>query len=158
LYADRIRYVEQLRRYHDAFAPEQVLVLIYDDFRRDNERTVRDVLRFLDVDDGVALDPVEANPTVRLRSRRLHDALLSVAVGDGVAARTASTLVKSLTSRGVRRRALQATRQRVLYADPRPPDEGLMIELRRRFKPAVVELSEYLGRDLLSLWDYGRVD
>ncbi|MGO9320439.1 MAG: sulfotransferase family protein, partial [Solirubrobacteraceae bacterium] len=47
-YTDRVRYVEQLRRFHDAFPAEQVLVLIYDDFRRDNEATVRAVLRFLD--------------------------------------------------------------------------------------------------------------
>jgi len=32
LYSEHVRYVEQLRRYHTAFAPENVLVLIYDDF------------------------------------------------------------------------------------------------------------------------------
>ena len=41
---------------------EQMLVLIYDDFRADNEATVRRVLRFLEVDDGVPIEPVEANP------------------------------------------------------------------------------------------------
>ena len=46
LYSEHVRYVEQLRRYHDAFSPEQVLVLIYDDFRAANEETVRAVLRF----------------------------------------------------------------------------------------------------------------
>ena len=37
MYSDHVRYVEQLRRYHDVFPPEQVLVLIYDDFRADND-------------------------------------------------------------------------------------------------------------------------
>ncbi len=32
-YSERVRYLEQLRRYHAVFPPEQVLVLIYDDFR-----------------------------------------------------------------------------------------------------------------------------
>ena len=31
-----------------------------------------------------------------------------------------------------------------------------MSELRRRFKGEVVALSEYLGRDLVTLWGYGR--
>jgi Sulfotransferase family len=31
LYSEYVRYVEQLRRYHERFPPEQVLVLIYDD-------------------------------------------------------------------------------------------------------------------------------
>jgi RNAse (barnase) inhibitor barstar len=29
-----------------------------------------------------------------------------------------------------------------------------MLELRRRFKDEVLALSEYLGRDLVTLWDY----
>ena len=33
-----------------------------------------------------------------------------------------------------------------------------MRELRARFKPEVVALSEYLGRDLVSLWGYRDVD
>ncbi len=45
-----------------------VLVLIYDDFRADNEATVRRVLRFLEVDDTAPIEPREANPTVRVRS------------------------------------------------------------------------------------------
>jgi hypothetical protein len=33
-----------------------------------------------------------------------------------------------------------------------------MLELRRRFKPQVDALSEYLGRDLVGLWRYDRLD
>src|SRR6202035_4018433 len=51
LYSEHVQYVEQLRRYHAVFPPEQVLVLIYDDYRRDNDATVRTVLRFLEGDD-----------------------------------------------------------------------------------------------------------
>ncbi len=74
LYSERVRYVEQLRRYHEVFAPEQMLVLIYDDFRDDNAAAVRSVLRFLAVDEDVELPAVQANPSVAVRSLRL-DAL-----------------------------------------------------------------------------------
>jgi hypothetical protein len=33
-----------------------------------------------------------------------------------------------------------------------------MLELRRRFKPEVTALSEYLGRDLVALWGYDHLD
>jgi hypothetical protein len=33
-----------------------------------------------------------------------------------------------------------------------------MLELRRRFEPEVRALSEYLDRDLVSLWGYEEVD
>ena len=73
-----MRYVEQLRRYHAHFPHEQVLVLIYDDLRRDNEATVRRVLRFLGVDDTLAIAASEANPTVRMRSQQLEDSVESI--------------------------------------------------------------------------------
>jgi hypothetical protein len=48
--------------------------------------------------------------------------------------------------------------KRTVYGEPPEPDPGLMLELRRRFKGEVVALSEHLGRDLVSLWGYDRLD
>jgi hypothetical protein len=158
LYSDHVRYVEQLRRFHAVLAPEQVLVLVYDDFRAENEATVRRVLRFLEVDDSVAIDATEANPTVRARSRRLHELAHTFSVGRGPLSRAVKTSVKALTPDTARRRALAATRQRLLYAQPKPTDEALMRELKRRFKGEVVAVSEYLNRDLVSLWGYDSID
>ncbi len=157
LYSDNVRYVEQLRRFYAVFAPEQVLVLIYDDFRRDNEATVRAVLRFLEVDDTVPVETIEANPSVRVRSQRLHRLVHQVEVGRNPVSRAVKTGIKALTTRQLRRQALRGTRRRVVFADTRPPDESVMLEMRRRFKPEVVALSEYLGRDLVTLWGYDRV-
>jgi len=148
-YTDRVAYVEQLRRYEERFGPEQVLVLIYDDFRADNEGTVRAVLRFLDVDAEVPIEPVEANPSVRVRSLRRDDAVRAVHAGRGPlgrGAKAAGALVPGRIRAGVRRR--------FLYADPEPPDPELMAELRRRFRPEVVALGRHLNRDLVSLWGY----
>jgi hypothetical protein len=41
---------------------------------------------------------------------------------------------------------------------PSAPDEALMAELRRRYRPEVQALSEYLDRDLIELWGYDRLD
>jgi len=158
LYSEHVRYAEQLRRFHDVLPAEQVLVLIYDDFRADNEATVRKVLRFLELDDTVAVRATEANPTVRARSPRLHDLVHAFAVGRGPLSRTVKRSVKALTPDGLRRQALRSTRQRLLYVEPEPPDEALMKQLRRRFKPEVVAAGEYLNRDLVSLWGYDRLD
>ncbi len=153
-YSEHVRYVDQLRRYHARFPPEQVLVLIYDDFRLDNEATVRTVLRFLDVDDKHPIDVLEANPTTpTVRFQELDDLLSSVSVGRAPISRAAKTTIKALTPEKLRRDALGTVR-RLAYSDPPPPDERLMMELRRRFKPEVVALSEYLDRDLVALWGY----
>jgi hypothetical protein len=149
-YSDHVRYVDQLRRYHDAFSREQVLVLIYDDFRRENEATVRRVLRFLDVDDAAPVEVMDANPTVAVRSVWLDSVVRSLYAGRGPLARTA----KALVPRALRGGALESFRRRVVYGKPAPPDEDFALELRSRFKGEVVALSEYLDRDLVSLWGY----
>jgi hypothetical protein len=156
-YSDQVRYVEQLTRYREAFSPEQVLVLIYDDFLSDNETTVRSVLRFLEVDDRQSLQPIHANVTTwSVRSQQTEDLLRSVALGQGGLSRVAKAAATAVTTRRLRHMALRAIRRRVVVAEP--PDAELMLELRRRFKPEVVALSEYLERDLVALWGYDALD
>jgi hypothetical protein len=157
VYSEYVHYVEQLRRYHAVFPPEQVLVLIYDDFRSDNESTVRSVLQFLGVDAAAAIEATDANPTVRVRSLRMYELVRSLYMGRGPVARTLKAGVKALTPRRLRRDALRTLRRRVLYGKPRPADEQLMLQLRRRFEGEVVELSEYLDRDLVRLWGYDSI-
>jgi hypothetical protein len=154
LYSEHVRYVEQLRRYHDHFARRNVKVLIYDDFRADNAQIVRSVLRFLDVDDSVPVRPVQANPTVRPRSQRLNELVHSVGVGRGPMSRAVKESIKAVTPAGPRRSAFHAVRRNLVFGSPQPPDDQLMTELRIRFKGEVVALSEYLDRDLVKLWGY----
>jgi hypothetical protein len=156
LYSEHVRYVEQLRRYEELFAPEQMLVLIYDDFRADNEGTVRQILRFLELDDSAPVHVKDANPTVVVRSPRLHELSQAVALGQSPAARAANAAVKALGQRNVRRAV--AIRERLLMGSPRSADDALMPELRRRYKPEVQALSEHLDRDLVTLWGYDRLD
>jgi hypothetical protein len=156
-YSEYVHYVEQLRRYQEVFPAERILVLVYDDFRRDNEATVREVLRFLDVDDTVPVEAAEVNPTVHARSQRLNELVHAVGVGRGPVSRTLRAGIKALTPGKLRRRALYAVRRRLVFAEPPPPDERLMAELRSRFKSEVVSLSEHLDRDLVSLWGYDDV-
>jgi hypothetical protein len=153
-YSEYVRYLDQLRRYHAVFSPEQVLVLIYDDFRADNDGTVRAVLRFLEVDDTHALELTEANRSVRLRSKQLDDVTQAVSAGRGPVMRVVKAPVKALSSRRLRHGALRLARRRLLYAKPPPADDQVMLALRRGFKAEVVALSDYLGRDLVSLWGY----
>ena len=158
-YSDHVRYVEQLRRYRDLFDSKQVLILIYDDFRRDNKAAVRAVLRLLGVDETVPVDVMDVNRTNRsMRSQALDDVVHAVSVGRGPASRFAKTAIKTLTPQRLRRDALHLTQRRIVHGETAPADQSLMLELRRRFKPEVVALSEYLDRDLVSLWGYDKLD
>jgi sulfotransferase family protein len=160
LYTDHVRYVEQLRRYHAVFAPEQVLTLIYDDFRRDNAAALARVLRFLEVDETAPVEAVETTRLDGVRSQRLHQMgrAMTVARRNPQAAGRLSRAANAIAPKALRSQAFRRLWRRVVFSAPAPPDERLMLELRRRFKPEVVELSDYLGRDLVSEWGYDSID
>jgi hypothetical protein len=156
-YADHVRYVEQLRRYEAVLPRENLLVIVYDDFRSDNAATLARVLRFLGVDDTHEFDPLEAERTTRtVRSHQLDDALHSVAMGRAPIARGARAALKAMTPRALRRGTWAALRARGVYRDAPPPDEALMGELRERFRGEVEALSAYLDRDMIECWGYDR--
>ena len=159
-YSDHVRYVEQLSRFEEHFPRERILVLIYDDFRAENEETVRRVLSFLGVDETVPVAPVETETLTSVRSPRLHRLARRLRLAErnpdaaGAGARTLGAVLPS-SLRGERARALW---RRAVYGRPPQADPELMAELRRRFKPEVEALSDHLGRDLVSLWGYDRLD
>jgi hypothetical protein len=159
MYSELVRYTEQLRRYHAVFPPEQVLVLIYDDFRADNQGTVRQVLRFIDVDDTLPVPEVELESLRTPRWVLLDQAMraLSIARRSGPATNLSHRL-RSLTPDALRDSdTLASLWQSIRYTETPPPDEQLMLELRRRFKGEVEAVSEYLGRDLVTLWGYDSI-
>jgi hypothetical protein len=152
-YSEHVRYTEQLRRYHAAFPREQVLVLIYEEFRADNEGTVREVLRFLELDDAGPVDVVEANPTVGVRSPRAYQAVRSLYLGRSPGTRALKGAIKAITPQRLRRHALGRTHA-AQWGAPPPADPELMRELRHRYRAEVEAVSEYLDRDLVSFWGY----
>jgi hypothetical protein len=159
LYSDHVRYTEQLRRLAEVFPPEQVLVLIYEDFRRDNESIVRQVLEFLGVDSSVPIEPVETKPLDAVRSMRLHK-FRRVVRKAGLNPAKRGRLVKAIDAlppRSLSSDSISAAFRRVAYRPQRPADDELMLELRRRFKGEVQAASDYLGRDLVTLWGYDRI-
>jgi hypothetical protein len=157
-YSEQVRYAEQLRRFRERFSSEQVLVLIYDDFLRDNDATLRTVLRFLDVDDEGTSPPIQANVTSwSVRSPQADEMLRSLALGRGGLSRPIHAAAKAVSSQRMRQTAMRAIRRRAVLGEPPPADPAETLELRRRFKADVVAISDYLGRDLVSLWHYDQL-
>ncbi|HUA11763.1 MAG TPA: sulfotransferase [Solirubrobacteraceae bacterium] len=158
MYSDHVRYVQELSRYAEHFPPEQMKILIYDDWRADNAGAVREVLRFLRVDEDVPLELREANPTVQVRSRHMHEMVHAVSVGHGPVSKAAKAAVKAVTPGGWRRQALYSAKRKFVFTEPDPVDDRFLRELRERYRGEVEALGEYLGRDMLSLWGYAPAD
>lgn len=157
LYSEHVKYVEQLQNYRAVFPADRMLVLIYEDFRADNEATLRKVLQFLEVDDSLSIEATEANPSYGVRSPQLHEAMRSLYMGRGRLSAVKAGITAT-TSRGLRRYLLRIAREQIVFGPPQQADQALMLALRRRFRGEVLALSEYLGRDLVALWGYDRLD
>lgn len=157
LYSDHLRYTEKVRRRHEALPPCQVRVLIHEDFRRDNRGTVQSLLGFLGLDGTVPVAPVEANPSLLVRSQAADDLVHRVTVDSGPVSSKVKVAIKAVTPKAMRRRAHQVVPSGALFGLVPAPDPVLMAELRARMKPEVMRFGDYLGRDLVALWGYGDV-
>jgi Sulfotransferase family len=150
-YSEHVRYTEQLRRFEDRFPPGHLLVLITDDLWGDTEATIRQVLRFLEVDDEHPIAPVNTNVTKRaVRAPWLRDALESAAAWRGPP--------RPGRGEALLRRTVRSVRRRAMMGETPPLDAQFALELRRRFKGEVEALGDYLGRDLVRLWGYEEVN
>jgi Sulfotransferase family len=158
LYREHIRYVEQLRRFHEMFGRDQVLTLIYDDFRADNIGSIRSVLRFLDVDDTAPGRAIEAEPVAGVRVPAMHRLAgrLQVARANPEGATRFARQLNAIMPDALRSAPVRRAWRRVAYTERPVPDAAFVAELRVQFRPEVEALSEYLGRDLIDLWGYDR--
>jgi hypothetical protein len=159
LYSEHVRYVEQLKRFHEAFPAEQVMVLIYDDFRQDNLAVLRRILEFLAVDPSLPLTAIQTKALKKVRSMALHrlagaarHAHRNPGAGGGL-----ERVLGAVSALPARSAALRKLASRVTYSGTSASDEAFLDELRVRFKPEVIALSEYLGRDLTALWGYDQI-
>lgn len=138
------RYSEQVQRYLDQFGRDQVLVIVFEEFRADPAGAYRAVLGFLGVDPEFEPDFEVVNAGLSRRSWRLQQLLLSPAV-----VRTARFVIP------VRLRpAVGRTWDRINSRGekPAPLDPNVARRLRDELQPDIERLEELIGRDLSRIW------
>jgi hypothetical protein len=152
-YAEHLRYKEQIERYRALFSPEQILLLIYEEYRDDNEATLQRIFDFLGVDQAEVPSMRAKVTSSSVRSPRAQELTRSLYLGKGLAGKL-KPAVKAMTSPAMRQRLLKA-QAHAQRREASPPSADFMQSLRRRYKDDVAALSDYLDRDLTALWGYG---
>jgi hypothetical protein len=140
IYSQVFDYAPQLRRYFEAFGPDRVLVILFDDFVADTPGVYRRTLEFLGVEPDFAPDLCVVNP-----AKPVSPGLTRFLARRPGLRKTIHALVPPQ----VQRKAMDAL-SRVAGAVPRPTK--LPRDLRQKLMPRVVprieELAGLLGRDL----------
>ena len=167
-YSRMAAFSEQIRRYLECFPPEQVKVVVFDDFRGNTREVYADVLRFLGVDDRVPLadaSPRNLNKRPRWRrlalwSRRLHPLAIKLARDpefprhpDYRQKFPANVLPTGLAV--FLHRAMVSVNSQRIAREPLDPEEERGV--KRRFRDEVGALGELLQRDLAALWGYDQL-
>ena len=150
-YREMARFAEQVPRYFDRFGRENVLVIIFDDFRADTPVTFRAVVDFLEVDSNYNITFDVRNPNKEVRLEWLQKLI----VGSGFSLMllkdrlTYLATTHALVPYAYRTRAVQGVIAVYTKYERRSP---LTTELRQRLaselESEIDALSALLDRDL----------
>lgn len=132
------RYHEALSRYFDVFPREQIHVFLFDDFRVDASRCVRDVYRMVGVDPGFTPDLETPHNIGGMPSSMTLEKVF-----------TSGTLRKAVEPWIPRRAADLARRLRTKNLKKAPPlPAELKAELGQHFRDDIAKTSSLIGRSL----------
>lgn len=145
-YRNAGRYHRQLKPFYDAFGAERIRIFLYDDFRAHPRRVLREIFRFLGVDDlfeptmksGVNRSGIPRSPLLQSAMRRLFDRPNPVRFA-----------ARKLVREDTRLRFTQFVRTRNLVRREIPAD--VRRELTAFYRPGILVLQDLIARDL-SAW------
>jgi hypothetical protein len=134
-------YHAQLSVYYELFPREQIKVYLYEDWKNTPQVLLRDLFRFLEVDENFAPEIRRNNVTLLPKSRRLHKATHPARIEQ----------VTPFLPGPVRRVTISALRRidgRFNLAPPPPLDPEIRARLTADYREDILKLQDLIGRDL----------
>jgi hypothetical protein len=138
-------YYKQLSTWYDLFPRQQIKVYLYEDWRETPQEMMRDIFRFLKVDDDFQPDIKTSNVTLIPKSHQLHRL-------------AGNQWLENKFGRLLSRRSLQAIQNALIRFDtrfnltpPPPMDHRIRAELTEEYRKDILMLQDLIGRDL-SRW------
>ena len=147
-YSEFIKYKDQVTRFLTTFGRDQIMINIFDDFKKDPQGAYKEILNFLKVDPNFSSDFVVINPY----KKHVKWPKLKYYVFDSPLFRK---IQRSLFPFDIYARLVKYYMKITLSRTPKMGlDDRLRKKLKSNFKKEVEQISELIGRDLISLWGY----
>ncbi|MGV2827893.1 sulfotransferase family protein [Myxosarcina sp. GI1(2024)] len=149
-YSDRVKYYEQIKRYYNLFEQSQIKVVLFEDFRANNQQVYREILDFLGVDNTFVpqYEAVNVNKEVRFQT-------LNNLVNNPVLKNISKTLISQEFNEFIRDKIVE----RFLWHQS--PKEVMPAEIKTKlmecYHSEVVRVAELIGVDLEAKWGYTRL-
>ena len=149
-YSQRVQYYQQVKRYYDRFEPEQIKVVVFEEFKSDNERIYREILDFLGVDPNFTPEygTVNANKEVKFK-----------AINDLVNSPLLKNISKNLLSQEFNEFIRDNIVEKFLWhqAPKVSMPEDIRLKLMQEYYPQVTQISDLIGVDLVAKWQYDKL-
>ncbi|RLB84648.1 MAG: sulfotransferase [Deltaproteobacteria bacterium] len=149
-YSELVKYTEQVKAYVDLFGENKVKIIIFEDFKTDNNKIYHEVLSFLGVDTNFRVEFRGINKNREVKYNRFY----SIAKHPKIiqfSQKIFSENIRQFTKKQIHKIALREQ-------DRKPLDDDLEGYLTTIYYDEVVKISQYLNRDLVSFWGFNRVN
>ena len=146
-YSQRVQYAQQVKRYCDRFKPEQIKIIIFEDFKAANDEVFRDVLKFLGVDTSFTPEYAAVNVNKEVKFKAINKAINNPLV---------KGISKNLLSQEFNDFVRDNIVEKLLWhqAPKATMPEEIKVQLMQQYKPEVERVSALLGIDLVAKWGY----
>ena len=156
-YSEWVKYAEQLKRYLDLFPTNQIKVIIYEDFKEDNQKIVNEICDFLDIE-RMNIERKKANVRKDVSFYRLRSFFLNSYRIRSLAQKILPYSIRNLWGDFVDKITLKEAKKKKI-------DPEFRKELMEKYKSEVVKLNNLLheydlieeDRDLIEFWGYDQV-
>ncbi|WP_036477030.1 sulfotransferase [Myxosarcina sp. GI1] len=146
-YSDRVKYYEQIERYYDLFDRSQIKIVLFEDFKANNQEVYREILDFLGVDNSFVPEYEAININKEVRFQALNNL-----VNNPVLKNISKTLVSQEFNEFIRDKIVERF---LWHQSPKEvmPDE-IKYQLMERYRAEVVKVSKLIDTDLEARWGY----
>ncbi len=150
-YSERVKYYEQVKRYYDLFYRAQIKVVIFEEFRSQNEKIYREILEFLVVDPEFTpkYDAINVNKEVRFQG-------LNNLVNNPILKNISKNLLSQEFNEFIRDKVVEKLLWHKVPKSKMPAE--IEVKLMQQYCSEVLKISELIGVDLNTKWGYDRLE
>lgn len=134
LYRETVRYSQQVKRYFELFGEENVKVTIFDEYIKNKSSTLRDILKFLDVDEDFEIKHLNTNAGRKYRSRTIHSAVMTNKFGVRGVLRNipgSAKIYRKINNNEFKRKTLEPSLRKSLQDDLKKEIDELSLMLKK---------------------------
>lgn len=134
LYRETVRYSQQVKRYFELFGEENVKVTIFDEYIKNKSSILRDILKFLDVDEDFEIKHLNTNAGRKYRSRTIHSAVMTNKFGVRGVLRNipgSAKIYRKINNNEFKRKTLEPSLRKSLQDDLKKEIDELSLMLKK---------------------------